>query len=101
MLLSEAARAVGAFHGGATMGRPACAMLPHAEGHGLAVTSLGCIGNRVYTGLGDDELYFTMPGNKLDAIVAKLETIVSANVALEQFHADRRARGTAAQNSQP
>ena len=28
MLLSEAARAAGAFEGGAAMGRPACAMLP-------------------------------------------------------------------------
>jgi len=99
MLLSEAARAVGAFDGGATIGRPACAMLPYAESHGLAVTSLGCIGNRVYTGLGDDELYFTMPGAKVDAIVAKLETIVRANVALERFHAERRARGSAASTS--
>jgi uncharacterized protein (DUF169 family) len=101
MLLSEAARAAGAFDGSTTMGRPACAMVPHAQSENRAVTSLGCIGNRVYTGLGDNELYFTMPGDKVDAIVAKLETIVRANAALEQFHVERRGPGTAAHPVQP
>jgi len=50
-------------------------------------TSLGCIGNRVYTGLGDDELYFTIPGPGLAAVVSKLETIVHANNELEAYHA--------------
>jgi uncharacterized protein (DUF169 family) len=90
MLLSEAARAAGAFDGSATMGRPACAMIPHTEQHQRGVTSLGCIGNRVYTGLGDDELYFAMPGAKVDAITEKVETILRANEALEQFHTARR-----------
>jgi uncharacterized protein (DUF169 family) len=101
MLLSEAARAAGAFDGSSTMGRPACAMVPHAHEHERAVTSLGCIGNRVYTGLGDNELYFTMSGDKVDAIVAKLETIVRANAALEQFHTARRAPVSAAEPVEP
>lgn len=93
MLLSEAARAVGAFEDSATMGRPACAMLPQADNTGRGVTSLGCIGNRVYTGLGDGELYFTLPGAKLRAVIDKLDTIVRANRALEAFHTDRLTRG--------
>jgi uncharacterized protein (DUF169 family) len=97
MLLSEAARAAGAFDGSATMGRPACAMIPQTSQDGRAVTSLGCIGNRVYTGLGDDELYFAMPGAKLDAITEKVVTIVRANRALEQFHTARRTQGIAVQ----
>lgn len=100
MLLSEAARAAGAFDGSATMGRPACAMIPHTGLEGRAVTSLGCIGNRVYTALGDDELYFAMPGAKLDAIAEKVATIVHANRALEQFHTDRRDQGAAARPAQ-
>ena len=91
MLLSEAARAAGVFDDGATMGRPACAMLPHAENTGRGVTSLGCIGNRVYTGLGDNELYLTLPGRALAAVVEKLDTLVTANRALEGFHQGRLA----------
>jgi len=91
MLLSEAARAVGAFDDSPTMGRPACAMLPHVDGSGRSVTSLGCIGNRVYTGLPDDEMYFTLSGSMLGAVMDKLDTIIQANRALEQFHTERRA----------
>ena len=91
MLVAEAARAAGIGHDGAAMGRPACAMIPQAMSAARGNTSLGCIGNRVYTGLGDAELYFTIPGARLAAVVAKLETIVHANRELEQYHRGRQA----------
>jgi uncharacterized protein (DUF169 family) len=91
MLVSEAARAAGIGHDGAALGRPACAMIPEAMNTARGNTSLGCIGNRVYTGLGDAELYFTIPGLRLADVVAKLETIVHANRELEQYHQARRA----------
>jgi len=91
MLVAEAARAAGIGHDGATMGRPACAMIPEAMRSARGNTSLGCIGNRVYTGLGDAELYFTIPGPRLADVVGKLETIVHANRELEQYHQGRRA----------
>ena len=94
MLLAEAARAAGAFEQGTTMGRPACAMIPHAIEAGAGVASVGCIGNRVYTGLGDDELYLAVPGPKVDDTLEQLDIIVNANVELEKFH---RARAAAAQ----
>ena len=56
-----------------------------------AVASVGCIGNRVYTGLGDDELYLAVPGRVLQAVLAKLDTILSANATLEVFHRERAA----------
>ena len=90
MLLAEAARAAGSGSDGPTMGRPACAMIPEAIQAARGNTSLGCIGNRVYTGLGDDELYFTIPGAALSEVVSKLETIVKANRELEQYHEGRR-----------
>jgi uncharacterized protein (DUF169 family) len=90
MLLSEAARAAGVFDAGAVMGRPACAMLPQALSAQTGVASVGCIGNRVYTGLGDDELYLTVPGSAVGRVLDQLETVLSANAALEQFHLDRR-----------
>ena len=92
MLVAEAARAAGIGHDGATMGRPACAMIPETMESARGTTSLGCIGNRVYTGLGNDELYFSLPGSKVAEVVNKLETIVKANQALEAFHTERRAR---------
>jgi uncharacterized protein (DUF169 family) len=90
MLLAEAARAAGIGHEGATLGRPACAMIPEAMRSGQGNTSLGCIGNRVYTGLGDAELYFTIPGAKLGEVVDKLATIVHANRELQTYHEARR-----------
>jgi uncharacterized protein (DUF169 family) len=89
MLVGEAARALGIEHEQALMGRPACAMIPAAINTARGATSLACIGNRVYTGLADDELYFAIPGPSLAGFVSKLETIVEANLALEGFHQDR------------
>ncbi len=89
MIAAEAARAAGVFDASSIMGRPACAMIPRALASGLGVASFACIGNRVYTGLGDDDLYVAIPGRALDATLAQLETIVRANVELEAFHRAR------------
>ena len=91
VLVAEAARAAGIAGDGAAMGRPACAMIPAVLGGPTGVTSLGCIGNRVYTGLGDDELYFTIPGPRVGDVVERLETVMDANRALETYHEGRRA----------
>jgi uncharacterized protein (DUF169 family) len=91
MLVSEAARAAGIGHDGATMGRPACAMVPQSIDSGRAATSLACIGNRVYTGLADGEMYFAIPGPQLAAVLGKLPAIVHANEELEKFHRGRAA----------
>ncbi|HUJ39508.1 MAG TPA: DUF169 domain-containing protein [Candidatus Acidoferrales bacterium] len=91
MLLAEAAAAAGAPVHGGVMGRPTCAFIPVTADQGQAAASAGCIGNRVYTGLRDDEMYFSIPGPKLEAVVAKLETIAHANTELQSFHQNRRA----------
>src|SRR5262245_14476848 len=88
MLLEETVHAAG-IDNGVMMGRPTCAALPAAMSSGHAVASLGCIGNRVYTQLGDDELYFALPGKHVAAVVAKLEAIVNANRELEKYHRAR------------
>ena len=90
MLLAEAARAAGLGPDAATMGRPACAMIPEAQRSARGNTSLGCIGNRVYTGLGDAELYFTIPGPALTEVVERLAVIAHANRELEKYHENRR-----------
>ncbi len=91
MLLAEAARAAHVSYEGATLGRPACAMIPATMQSSRGTTSLACIGNRVYTGLADDELYFAIPGTKIRELVDQLETITNANRELEGYH---RARCT-------
>jgi len=91
MLLAEAAAAAGVPVHGGVMGRPTCAFIPVTADEGLAAASAGCIGNRVYTGLRDDEMYFSIPGGQLEAVVSKLQTIVHANSELETFHRSRRA----------
>ncbi|HTQ86545.1 MAG TPA: DUF169 domain-containing protein [Candidatus Solibacter sp.] len=93
MLLAEAAAAAGAPVHEGVMGRPTCALIPVTADNGRAAASAGCIGNRVYTGLREDEMYFSIPGRQLDAVLAKLETIAHANQELESFHRSRR--GTA------
>ena len=95
MLLAEAAQAAGVGDGTGLMGRPTCAAVPEALQTGHAVASLGCIGNRVYTGLGDDELYFALPGQHLAALAEKLATIVEANRELEKYHRAKRAAAAA------
>ena len=90
MLLSEAAARAGANSSLPALGRPTCMALPAALSEGGAVTSLGCIGNRVYTGLSEDELYVVIPGPALGGIADALETIVSANRHLAAYAEDRR-----------
>jgi uncharacterized protein (DUF169 family) len=91
MLLEEAAIRAGLGSKLPLLARPTCMAIPAALGHGM-VTSAGCIGNRVYTDLGDDELYSAIPGAALQPIVDALQTVVAANTALAQYHRGRRAQ---------
>ena len=91
MLLEEAAHAAGVGSGASLMGRPTCAALPMAMQTQRGVASLGCIGNRVYTEMADDQLYYALPGKHLAAVVAKLAEIVNANRELEKYHRARVA----------
>jgi uncharacterized protein (DUF169 family) len=91
MLLNEAAMRAGSGGALPPLGRPSCMALPAALEKGT-VSSLGCIGNRVYTGLGEDELYVAVPGADLEKVAAALKIIVSANQALEQYARGRQAQ---------
>jgi uncharacterized protein (DUF169 family) len=91
MLLEEAAIRTGFASNLPLLARPTCMAIPAAIANGL-VTSAGCIGNRVYTRIGDEELYAAIPGRALKAIANELETIVSANAALAQYHREKQER---------
>jgi uncharacterized protein (DUF169 family) len=89
MLLQEAANRAGVGTGMPALGRPTCMALPASLQHG-SITSLGCIGNRVYTGLGEDEMYVVIRGKDLASVVDALQTIGSANMALQNYAEGRR-----------
>ncbi|MGC1417116.1 MAG: DUF169 domain-containing protein [Candidatus Acidiferrum sp.] len=90
MLLSEAANRAGVGSGAPALGRPTCMALPASMQMG-AILSLGCMGNRVYTGLGEDEMYFVVRGADLAAVAEALGVITGANAALQEYAAGRRA----------
>ncbi len=91
MLLNEAAGRAGVGSGIPALGRPTCMALPAALEHG-SILSLGCIGNRVYTGLGEDEMYVVLRGNDLRAVADALGVVSGANAALNEYAAGRRSQ---------
>lgn len=89
MLLQEAATRAGVAAIAPLLGRPTCAALPAALSGGL-VASAGCVGNRVYTDVGDDALYVAVPGGAVAGVADALDVIVAANAALRDYHRERR-----------
>jgi len=89
MRLLEAALRAGIQSQVPFLGRPTCMALPAALAHGV-IASTGCIGNRVYTDLGDDELYVAVPGRDLAKLADQAETIAAANAMLSEYHRGRR-----------
>jgi len=89
MILAEAAHAAGVDCQTSMVGRPTCAAIPAVMQSGRTAANLGCIGNRVYTDLPDDELYFAVSGAALRKLLPKLTAIAKANTELEKFHKSR------------
>ena len=89
MLLQEAALRAGVVAQLPLLGRPTCMALPAALAQRV-VTSTGCIGNRVYTDLGEDELYVVIPGKDLASVAEEARTIVAANTSLVRIPPGRR-----------
>ena len=88
MYLGEAARSVGAASAMPPLLRPTCMAIPAAAAHG-ATMSLGCIGNRVYTGIPDDHVYMMVRGADLGNVADALDGIMNANAQLTTFHQTR------------
>jgi uncharacterized protein (DUF169 family) len=89
MLLQEAAIRAGVAAQLNTLGRPTCMAIPAAMALGM-VASTGCVGNRVYTGAQEGELYAAIPGKDLARVADETQTIASANAKLLQYHQERR-----------
>jgi uncharacterized protein (DUF169 family) len=89
MLLQEAALRAGIAAPAPLLGRPTCMALPASLAQGVVATT-GCVGNRVYTDLGEDELYVMVPGKDVARVAAEAQTIASANLKLAEYHQGRR-----------
>jgi uncharacterized protein (DUF169 family) len=89
MLLQEAATRA-ATSVTSMLGRPTCMAIPAAMSGSLA-PSLGCVGNRIYTDVSDDEFYVAIAAQALPGIVEQLSAIESANAVLTDYHTSRRA----------
>jgi uncharacterized protein (DUF169 family) len=89
MMAAEAARAAGVEGAAPVRERPTCAVIAQVMQTGRAQPSFACIGNRVYTGLGEGEVYFAVPGARLEAFVDRLAAVAAANGELEAFHRAR------------
>jgi len=89
MQLHEAALRAGVRVQAPLFGRPTCMAIPASLTMGV-VSSMGCIGNRTYTDLPDEELYVTLPGGDVARITAELSMIGQANDVLREYHRGRR-----------
>ena len=92
MLLYEAAVQCGAS--GAVMnvlGRPGCAILPLVQNGGSVALSLGCKGNRTFTGLPDAEMYVAVAYAHWDSICRYLAQVDAANQTLGNYYAAKQA----------
>lgn len=94
MLLQEAAIRAGVETHTPLLSRPTCMAFPLALTGGF-VASTGCIGNRVYTDLGENEIYVALPGRDLPKVAAEIQTIAEANAKLSEYHQARRKDLTA------
>ena len=70
-------------------GRPTCMCL-HTVLDDTAVTSAGCMGNRIYNNLGDDEFYMLIPGRLLKQVAEEVQNIATANIKLAEYYLERR-----------
>jgi uncharacterized protein (DUF169 family) len=89
MILQEAATRLGIGLQHSPLGRPTCMSMPGVLAQEMA-TSAGCLGNRIYSGLDEDELYVIVPGKILGKISASVNGIAEANLKITQYHRERR-----------
>jgi uncharacterized protein (DUF169 family) len=90
MLLYEAALKAGAGNSLLNvLGRPGCGVLPLAVNGKSSALSFGCMGNRTFTGLPDDELYVAIPGDKWQLVVNRLEETIDANAAMGRYYREK------------
>lgn len=96
MVIYEAAIQAGISNGVMSLlGRPGCGVLPLVMNGGTSALSLGCKGNRTFTGLPEEEMYLAIPGNQWAALVAHLESVQTANATMQDYYNARKVQFSA------
>ena len=76
----------------ASLGRPACALIPQVVNSGQSAASLGCCGARAYLdGFDVNTTLWALNGEKLNEYAGAVETLGAANRTLRKFHEIRRS----------
>ncbi len=101
MLLQEATGgSVWSEHSGVpTFGRPSCAAIPAAIAQARATQSLGCMGMRVFTEVGRDQLLGVLPKLLLEKLSPELERVARANDKMTQHYRGQKAIHTREQGA--
>jgi uncharacterized protein (DUF169 family) len=73
-----------------TNGRPMCAIVPTLNLGAPVAMSIGCIGSRIFTQMGDDRLVFGVRGDHLEAFAKEVRKIREANSAIGSEDTRRR-----------
>lgn len=73
-------------------GRPMCAIVPTLNQGAPVAMSIGCIGSRIYTGMGDDRMVIGVRGDHLEAFAGHVAKIRHANRVVEREDAGRKAK---------
>lgn len=87
--------AMEAAHGSVPMnGRPMCSIVPTLN-HGAPVAvSIGCIGSRIYSEMGDDRMVVGVRGDRLDWFAEEVRKVREANRAIGEENRRRRDAAT-------
>ena len=77
-------------------GRPMCAVVPTLHAGAPVAVSVGCVGSRIFTNMGDDTMMVGIRGDRLGEFAQRLRTIRSANAAVGAEDQRRKAGYTPA-----
>ena len=75
-----------------TMGRPTCAVLPMTIQSGRAALSLGCAGNRAFTGVRRSELFLSVPGDQWVPFATGAIMASAANERMDAYYSPHQDR---------
>jgi uncharacterized protein (DUF169 family) len=71
-------------------GRPMCAIVPTLNGGAPVAASMGCIGSRIYTQMGEDRMVVGVRGDHLEKFAAEVRAIRHANDIVGKEDTERR-----------
>jgi uncharacterized protein (DUF169 family) len=74
------------------LSRPSCAILPLAAKSSMLAISFGCRGNRIYTELGEGEMYVALPGARWDDFLDRVIEVQRSNLTVGNYYQAQRAR---------